>query len=279
MILINSEKTAQWKKCDVNNLVANFCRFTGEGSQYERLGALYLQDDDVAILFPERSEKNPSPIESFAIKFALDTNVAGMGEFNFRPFISVRQTGVTSPAESPFCFEHEYKKTNVSPRNAAEVPPEFKDVVTQNWIDLDVSLIDDVFTASLPDTSFKKNGPRIPPKRVPQRLLAYQFKNGSNPGDQANPTFLDFINKHSGQIRTFAFHLGIDMNKFPHKDQFTFSPVIELTVETITPAERGRLLETIHQNGLRACPVKGAADLATVYYEYMAPCPSTCGNE
>lgn len=267
-----------WKKCDVNNLAANFNRLPSGGSQYERLSQVYLPEDHVEKLFPKATEANPSPVESIAIRFALDAAMPNNAEFNFRPIISVKHTGITTPLPIEFPFSFERKQTEPGPQ--AVVPHQFRDVINQNWIELDISLMDDVFTAALPDNCSGKNGAVIEEtRRVPKRLLAYIFKNGPKEEDRVNVGFLKFINENSGNIKELVLYLGADMNKYGHKDKFTFSPIIEVILKTTAGARRTQFFESAHANGIRTIGAQNDLDKGYAYFEYMAPCPSTCGNE
>lgn len=268
-----------WKSCDVNNLAVNFHRLSQ--SQYQRIGNVYLKDTHLTALFPKKVKPDDIMIESISIRFALDKKYSQGKEFNFRPIISVKLKNKTQPEERQFYFNlnripqaRTQQKSGIS-NPSAEVPIEFKEVLNQNWINTDAGLVDNLFGASLLQASDDPKDAETIPKRTSQRLLGYNFRNNSDV-DQVNKTFFDFLNENTGKIRRFVLHLGMDMNKQDRKDQFTFSPIIEVLVKPDNKKDRLAILDSIHQKGLRSRPSLTDADSPEVYYEYMMPCPSTC---
>jgi hypothetical protein len=251
-----TQKKENWKTCDVNNLATNFHRYDKSSEQHDRLEMLYLEPYDVEALFTTTNE-----IESFAIHLALDKEAPQLDAFNFRPLISVKHKDTRKgvPVEKSF-------QPGPTPEDTvAAVPFIFKEWLTKNWMELDTNLIDDVFTASFgPEGSENK---LQPVKRANKRLTSYYFSK------ELNPIFFEFIRTHQFNIKHFIFHLGIDMNKFNHKDQFTFSPVFEVHIHKQEDQN-----VTIHQHGIRSSPSNDpGTDIA--YFEYSAPCPSTCPSE
>lgn len=268
-----------WKSCDVNNLAINFHRLSE--SQYERIGSVYLKDTDLIKLFPEKDEPDSIMIESMSIQFALDKKYSRGNEFNFMPVISVKLKNKKHPVERQFYFNLNRvpqagtrEKSDIS-NPSAKVPIEFKEVLNQNWINTEVSMVDDLFGASLLLASDDPEIAQTVPKRASLRLLGYNFRNNSAI-DHVNRNFFDFLNENTGKIKRFTLHLGMDMNKQDRKDQFTFSPIIQILVRPDNKKDRLAILESIHQKGLRSHPSLADADSPEVYYEYMMPCPSTC---
>jgi len=249
-------KSDFWKKCDVNSLAGHFHKYNAV-SQFERLGQLYLNKVDLDVLFPEGKE-----IHSFDINLALDNDVSRIDAFTFRPFIKVTYVDKTEAVERMFHYTAE-----VAPRpekTAVKVPLPFKDWLCANWMDLDVSLIDDVFAAAF-DGLIDITEPNLPKLRVNKRLLSYHFN------DKYNTAFRDFLRDLAGHLDQFVFYLGIDMNKFFHKDLFTFSPIYEVRTYGVTEEQ----LYKIRRSGLRCVP-HAERGVESVYYEYSSPCPSSC---
>lgn len=245
----NSEK---WKACDISQLVNHFHKL--KESQYERLEALHLNAEDLTDLF-----NNGSELFSFDIKMGLK-NKRSVDKFSFRPTIKVNYANGKASLEKKFRFG-----LGAIPADASRVPYAFKEWMTKNWMELDSSLIDDAFVAFLPD----KNAPKTDKPGLPnpyKRLLSYHFTKS------INKDFFEFLLTYKGEINYLAFHLGIDKNKIEHKDQFNFSPVIEVNVSKKTLSDD--FIEKVHRWGLRSFETK--KDQEVVYYEYLAPCPSTC---
>lgn len=285
----NNHRAAYWRECDVNHLAGHFHRFNKEdtmrASQFERLGELHLTGKELKKLFSQ-----PSHIDSFDIRLGLDKKVSTKNEFTFRPVISVIKKGKKKEME----FHHgpfpnpKLARTNSITKQSAEVPVHFKSWLIKNWMELDASLIDDVFTASFNDTDMNANTQAgLPVKRDNRRLISYHFNEGNN------VAFLNFIRnmpKYGPEARLdyFTFHLGVDMNKLAHKEMFTFSPVFEVRLTGVKPEK----ISELRASGLRCVPEilipepaeakKGEQVVytgnETVYYEYIAPCPPTCSN-
>jgi hypothetical protein len=243
-----------WKKCDVNNLAGHFHKYNSI-SQFERLGQLYLNKDDLDALFPKGKE-----IYSFDINLGLDDDLSNIDAFTFRPFISVKYTATGKAVERMFQYA---THANVDPAFSTPVPLAFKDWLCNNWMALDVSLIDDVFAASFDDIVDIRQ-PGLPTQRINKRLLAYHFN------EKFNTAFWDFVRDHRGSLDLFVFYLGIDLNKLPHKDMFTFSPIFEMRINNATEKE----IYKLRKAGLRCVPLSAKAE--SVYYEYSSPCPSSC---
>jgi hypothetical protein len=277
----NKKRADRWRECDVNHLAGHFHRFqkTDEDhtSQFVRLGQLYLYKADLDSLFPAGTK-----IESFHIRLGLDA--PNKDNYTFMPEISVKHTDKTldlgffygpsphrmqpQPADPCVALPQEAKPS-------AKIPPILKDWLTKNWMELDASLIDDVFTSSAyPEMDaaereeHKKLG--LPIQRTNQRVYAYHFNS------KTNKAFFECIDRHKGKIQYLTFHLGVDMNKFAHKEMFSFSPVFE--VYLCNPNQED--IRHLRASGLRCIPVKDDNDKLTndevAYYEYSAPCPSTC---
>jgi hypothetical protein len=262
---ISTDKIELWKKCDVNKLAEHFHCYRPLDSQFERLSTVNLNDETIKWLLLGNGK-----ITSFEISFGLDEKVSPAEKFTFSPVISV----VYSNKDTGAAGFHHVKKTRSMPPDGvtfapdvAEVPEEFKDWMVKNWIELDVSLIDDVFKA----TPKKKVGESMT-RRDPQRLLKYCFT------ETTNSAFLKFINdiiENNILIERFYFHLGVDMNKFNHKEEFGFAPVLEVQI----PKTTDEFLLKIHRAGLRSKLMKNAKEEdveGVYYYEYLTPCPSTC---
>lgn len=287
----NNKRANRWRECDVNQLAGHFHKFSEwnsmSESQFERLGELHLTNKELKELFSA-----PDNIESFDIRMGLDSEVSSKDKFTFKPVINVRYAK-GKPKEKEFhhgpvpTLRQAVADTNTN--QSARVPAQFKSWLTKNWMELDASMIDDVFTASTDATSDqnkvmenKRNG--IPIKRINQRLHSYHFT------ENLNDAFFHFIRnlkKYGPDTRLdyFVLHLGVDMNKLAHKEMFSFSPVFEVRLIGAKPQQ----IVELRASGLRCVPEvfvsahreKNESQVVytgneTVYYEYVMPCPPTC---
>lgn len=284
-VQLTDDKNTLWKKCDVNKLVEHFHRYDkdkddGRG-QVDRLGVLHLDAEKRARLFPEKKHAagKKLTITSFHISFGLDEEKSPTDRFTFRPAIHVVfSDGCKEDAEFDYGLPKEDGSQITNEVHNNVVPPPFKEWLSKNWMELDINLVDDVFVAfPKPDVS-KTEKTLVPPRRESVRLRGYHFTSTTN------NEFLKFINDCLERpMLQFYFHLGIDMNKFGHKEEFSFSPVFEVVIPEPPP----RIVVDIHRYGLRSVQIKGEDEQGkdikilgeSVFYEYMMPCPSSCPQE
>jgi hypothetical protein len=263
-LLTLQQRTDYWKECDVNKLTGHFHQYGGSKvSQFERLSMISLGSADIQTLF-----QKTKVIHSLSIHFGLDNETSLTDAFTFTPMITVNHKGnrVLNPPTA--AFKHGLVQTTTG---AAKVPHEFKEWLNRNWMELDVSLVDDVFTSSF-EAHDKKTRKPVPFKRISKRLLAYHFTNSTN------PDLYHFIRKHKNRIEQFIVHLGVDKNKLGHKEEFAFSPVIELHL--LKPKKPNVLYQDIHEMGLKSSPfANNDKKRGIVYFEYISPCPPSCGDE
>jgi hypothetical protein len=248
-------KRDYWRRCDVDTLIHHFHRFDGR-SQFDRLEAVHLDKNLLEILFPPEKD-----IHSFDIDMGLDSVVSVESTYTFSPTIRVKYNDDESAMTEKVFIQ------GIPPdlRDSSQVPVVFKEWVVKNWMELKLEWFDDVFTAAL-----KRDSPEER-KKTPfdimtsHRLLGYHFT------DTINDSFLEFIREHRGNLDLLVFHMGVDMNKFQHKELFSFSPVFEVHVRDLTEEQ----VRELRSAGLRCIP-KAKKGEEVVYYEYSAPCPSTC---
>ena len=118
------------------------------------------------------------------------------------------------------------------------VPGIFKDMIHKNWEEVEMSLVDDLFTSK-------------PRRRPMERVLFYIVTPG-------------LINPFLGNIGALKFYPGLDQNKFQYKDMVSFTPVIGITPST--PIKNAFLTDALRGPG------------GEVYIEYSRPCPPTCAQ-
>jgi len=252
-----------WKECDVNSLAAHFHQLSS--GQYERICQLYLSKDDIDKLFPP-----DQTLRSFDIVLALNSKDPILNAYTFRPYVSSIISDISS---APSNVELDFQLDLATPRLSAKVPEQLKDWLNKNWMELEINLIDDVFTTTVPDLTKEA---RYVSMKIKKRLMMYRFipnvYNDRNEIVRAgiNPEFFDFINKVKGNIDYLIFYLGVDMNKYGHQDQFGFSPIFEVHFKPTSPKQ----VWEIRRLGIRCIPDPNGDE--TGFYEYMSPCPSTC---
>lgn len=244
----------RWKKCDVNNLAASFHRYDGN-SQHERISTLHLDKNDLKELFPKKEE-----LVSFQLTFGLNEETTSDYPVAFVVIISASHA-------SGLITEKLFRYGRPSdPVASAKVPFEFKEWLHKNWMELDMSQVDDVFAASLPTKLSRLEKNTVLVKRTTQRLLSYPFA-----AKDRNEIFFNFIKQNKSLIQNLVFHMGVDMNKYNHKEEFSFSPIMEAKFIKASPKE----IMQIYRSGLRCIPADNKKD-DSAYYEYMKPCPPTC---
>jgi hypothetical protein len=244
---------SRWKKCDVNNLAASFHCFDGN-SQHERISTLHLTRRDLKSLFPKDEQ-----VTAFQLTFGLNEETTHGYPVAFRVMIKVSHfSGLVTG--KPFRWG-----LPADLAASSKVPFEFKEWLHKNWMELDMSQVDDVFTASLPPDPPQSVISDVPAKRITQRLLCYPFAGNKN------DIFFGFIKDNISRIQNLIFHMGVDMNKYNHKEKFSFSPIMEAQFKKPSPED----LTKIYRSGLRCIPT-GNDDEDSAFYEYMKPCPPTC---
>lgn len=152
--------------------------------------------------------------------------------------------------------------------DAAEVPVNFLNAVSRNWMLLDPAQIDDLFMAHKPETTDNT------PKRL-QRLTKYDFNKGKN------RLLFNKLKKlcESGKLRSFKMHFGADMNKLTLQDEYTFTPVIELGESINSQSTLEEHFSDMRNAGLgkEDLPVLMLAtndeEPSSWLFEYIQPCP------
>ncbi|NOQ70918.1 MAG: hypothetical protein GQ574_02890 [Crocinitomix sp.] len=123
------------------------------------------------------------------------------------------------------------------------VPQIFKEMIANNWDEVENHLIDDLFIA--------KDGPII--ERVHYFLI----------GDTMTTFIKELLNGCSYGIEGIKIYAGIDLNKFSNKKTISFTPVLGI-----------KLPDAIIDSMLMAGNVNCL--LGEVLLEYSMPCPPVC---
>ncbi len=125
------------------------------------------------------------------------------------------------------------------------VPKIFKDFVWNNWKDIEMHLIDDLFhcLGKKYDTDLKSL----------VRVEYFEFDD-----------IAKNIQSFEGDITAITLYPGIDMNKFGKKDWISFTPVLGIKPRIDNGQSRKGLFEFNNDE---------------TYAEYSRPCPPTCPKE
>ncbi|WP_074406833.1 MULTISPECIES: hypothetical protein [Aquimarina] len=230
---IFKESTTLWRNADVLQLTHHFHKLDPVVGQYERVYYFSMSKDDV------KRFNAIQEIKTFTMYMALKRGYKE--KFTFFPIFKI----VDIEGNIQYFGLEAFQKPNIKePQNKEDelgseiVPLTFKQMIHDNWEEVDMSLVDDLFT--------------VKEKKKPmERVLFYTVT-----ADLINPYLPNGIEK-------IKFYPGLDMNKFQYKDMISFTPVIG-----ITPKEP---IENMLQ---RAGMIEYSDN--EVFIEYSKPCPPTC---
>ncbi|WP_024768407.1 hypothetical protein [Aquimarina macrocephali] len=230
------ESTSLWRNADVLQLTHHFHKLDPAKGQYERVYYFSMSDDDV-----ERFNKIQE-IKTFTMHMALKRGYKE--KFTFFPIFEI----VDIDGNKQYFGLEAYQKPRIKTLQNKEdelgseiVPLTFKQMIHDNWEEVDMSLVDDLFTVK----TKKKPMERVIFYTVTAALINPYLPNG---------------------IEKIKFYPGLDMNKFQYKDMISFTPVIGITPKE--PVE----------NMLQRAGIIEYSD-NEVFIEYSKPCPPTCTGE
>jgi len=279
---ITNPKALQWRRCYTSDLVKHFKRFRrDDDDQFERLQRLQLDFNDAFEAFPPADINNDSTFD-FNIMLGLNPDLS-VEEFSFQPVLTITGDAMVSKELRP-CNDTPFLADSV------EVPYQYLQWVTKNWLERSSDKVAEVFEAR-----FQKGMQALdaPIEREKKRLLGYYFDSKNN------KILWKFINDHRGHIKRFVFHLGADLNKEGYAGEFTFSPVFEVVLDyelshndlidlhykgvtthkvIINKDKDGKLVITGTRASDETSWTNGIVG-EVAYFEYTSPCPSSCPSE
>ncbi|PKV48577.1 hypothetical protein ATE84_0577 [Aquimarina sp. MAR_2010_214] len=229
------KSTSLWKNADVLQLTHHFHKLDPSVGQYERVYYFSMSDDDV------KRFNAIQEIDTFTMHMALKRGYKE--KFTFFPIFEI----VDEKGNEQFFGLEAFQKPEMNESQNKEnepgseiVPQTFKQMIHDNWEQVDMSLVDDLFTVKTK-------------KKPMERVLFYKVTAG-------------LINPYlPNGIEAIKFYPGLDMNKFQYKDMISFTPVIGITpknpVENIS--QRAGIIEYSDSE---------------VFIEYSSPCPPTCAK-
>ncbi len=222
-----------WCKEDVLKLARHFHKWDKLTGQHYRVDHFILSKEDIKRL---NKIKANQPIKNVKICLALqDDNVE---EVTFCPFLMIND-------KEDLVFEFiPIVKVGLT---AEYVPETFKKMIGDNWNEIDMHLIDDLFHCN--DVN----------ARV--RVLHYSIGNE----DETDQKIMRYINEILGNITGITLYPGVDMNKFSKRDMISFTPTLGFNAKGIKENHMGLkgVIETM-----------SGPDETLV--EYLTPCPPTC---
>lgn len=258
---MNKEELKQciinWEEGTAGSMVDHFNYFdlkpaNGGGGQHRRMPCLILTDTQLSTLF--NSKKH---IVNLAISLGLQIHKK---QSVFCPVIECFYDQ-GDPEITAFTFDSHAASQSTLRRSYTDsrIPELLAHTLCRNWLQLENNQLLTVFNRITSDQT--------------ERVLSYKFRNEPvKVGESENHRLLSFMNNHLGNIKEFCFYLGVDLNKAGHRNQFSFSPVIEVkTNGQLSDDEVIRL----HREGTMTYYSK-SDDSELVFFEYISPCPATC---
>ncbi|WP_109298811.1 hypothetical protein [Aquimarina sp. AU474] len=229
---VNSRE--KWCKENILKLAHHFHEWDKNSEQFRRVNFFSLNDKDA-----ERFS-NIKKIREIRICLALRGD--DINKITFYPYLQVNGS-----KDLVFYFIPQVKKLD------AEIVPEtFKKMIGDNWNDIDMHLIDDLFHC-------KTNEGKGPVERV----LSYYIGNK----DETDKRILQYINDVLlDKVTGVNLYPGVDMNKFSKKEMISFTPVLGFNTAGVTMN---------NELGLRGV-VESISGPDETLVEYLSPCPPTC---
>ncbi len=224
--------TTKWCEEDVLKLGPHFHKFNGKSNQYDRVTHFSLTDQEKL-----KKLNGIGAIKKLHICLALDN--PNKNEVTFCPYLDINGERFDLTPETNGSFRNEPEGI-LTAEESAKVPAIFRNMIWENWEEVEMHLIDDLFHCKDTDGFLK---------RVEYFIIT--------------PNMFVLINEliKSG-ISAINLYPGIDMNKFNQKNRISFTPVLGFTTTT-------SLLKSDHFGIVES---NGNETLV----EYSLPCPPTC---
>lgn len=230
-----------WKSAHYLDLAKYFHKWCPESGQYKRVHHFELESDEL-IEF-----NNLGTITSVEIHLALDSNSE---EFVCAPVLHLYHDGLGIGQISLPLVGKESPNTT-SPPSSDIVPGIFKEMISKNWLTIDMGLINDLFVAQ------KAFDPHNPNEHLQMLRVHYFWIN------ESMVDHLNLIRTNNGNtVDGISLYPGIDMNKFQDKKMISFTPVLGIK----------------HLNKPQGASEYGVVEKTKfeTFIEYTSPCPTTC---
>ncbi|MFT5821582.1 MAG: hypothetical protein ACI8ZM_002835 [Crocinitomix sp.] len=231
--------TQNWKNEPILNLADHFHLLKALEGQQKRLSEYRFNSNDLPLFNTIVRDDSINRIEM---------HLGLTGAVNCNEFTSCFYMKVYHGINATDYFKlSPFEKPPVIPKNVTPisdiVPQIFKEMIANNWDEVDNHLIDDLFIA--------KNGPII--ERVHYFLI----------GDKMITFIKELLNGCSHGIEGIKIYAGIDLNKFSNKKTVSFTPVLGIELPEV-------IIEKMLLDGNVNC-LRGE-----VLLEYSMPCPPAC---
>ncbi len=223
-----------WCKENILKLAHHFHEWDKSSEQFRRVNFFDLSNKDVERFNAIKRIKE--------VRICLALKGDDIDKITFYPYLQVNGS-----KDLIFCFRPQVKKLD------AEIVPEtFKKMIGDNWNEIDMHLIDDLFHCK------SNNG-----RGAVERVLSYYIGNSSD----TDKRILQYINDELlTKITGINLYPGVDMNKFSKKDMISFTPVLGFNTVGVT-GNNGL--------GLRGV-IESISGPDETLVEYLSPCPPTC---
>lgn len=256
MTLEQAHEIERWQQEEVLLLARHFQRLNETkgkpfSGHYTRANYFQMTPEDVTKL---NNLKNVEGKTIKRIKTHMALKIEDKKSFTFVPIIEVDL--VDTLKNFFFSLVPKYKEPAQPIQNGTDgnletggvlVPGIFKDMILNNWNNLEDNLVDDLFVA-------------VDTKTRQRERVNYYLINNTDIINLINDSLL-------GKIKEFILYPGVDMNKFHKRDMISFTPVIG-----ILPEDKIKI-EIISRHGVAEFTDN------EVLIEYSRPCPPTCTEE
>lgn len=234
-----SKHRRRWQREDILQLSHHFHKITTDGEQFTRTSDFKMDTADVKVF---DSMKN----DIKHIEIHLGLKKRDKKKQTFFPILKI----IDKKNNEQYFKLDPIENRDERDQSTAEVPGLFKEMICKNWDEIDVHLIDDLFTARKKE---EVNGKQI---TSTVRVLHYKV----------NDAMIESVIQKLNGIYEITLYSGIDMNKFSNKELISFTPVLGFKF-----TERNEQKETIGLKG-----VLEFVDGKEAFIEYSSPCPPTC---
>lgn len=229
-----------WKKTDVLKLASHFHKWCSKTHQHKRVYNFEMAPEYLAQF------NGLDTIKLINICLAVKS-VVNEGEFAFYPVLEIHLEASKPVVYLPL-IGYEAPPNEVAPLSDI-VPGIFKEMISKNWHNIQMSLVDDLFLAKKQsDGSFGAEMVRVHHFEIGERMIAH----------------INAI-RAVGPVDGVVLYPGVDMNKMADKHMISFTPILGIKHPEINSihAQHG-VIETIESE---------------TFIEYSSPCPPTCGRK
>lgn len=233
--------TDRWKQESVLNLANHFHKFDSNVNQQLRVTDFRMTEADLVTF---KGIVSVGKVKRVEMHLAL-TGEAQNNDFTVCMYLLVEHGETTTTTEHFKLYPKEKDQVSPTDPDSDIVPLIFKQMIANNWDEIDFHLIDDLFIAM-------KNSQLVRVRHFKIGDLMIQYIN-----NQLKPCVDTLLG-----VKIYA---GVDLNKFSNKETISFTPVIGFHFPEA-------IISNFQQVGIKDC-IAGE-----LFMEYSLPCPPTCPN-